>query len=73
MAITYTDIHHAERPSVFSRFFAAVGQAYVAYANSRSRLPQIRALEAKSDEELAAMGVKRDEIARYVFRDVFYV
>jgi uncharacterized protein YjiS (DUF1127 family) len=38
----------------------------------RSRRDQIEALEAKSDTELARMGIKRDGIACHVFRDTFY-
>ncbi len=75
MAISTTEFH-VERPALragFDRFFSALASAYVAYANSRSRIGEIRALEAKSDAELKAMGIKRDQIAQYVFRDVFYV
>lgn len=75
MAISTTEFH-VERPALrarFDRFFSALASAYTAYANSRSRIGEIRALEAKSDAELKAMGIKRDQIAQYVFRDVFYV
>lgn len=75
MAIS-TTVFHAERPALrarFDGFLTALAQAYTAYANSRSRIGEIRALEAKSDAELKAMGIKREQIAQYVFRDVFYV
>lgn len=37
-----------------------------------SRRDRIEALEAKSDAELAAMGLSRDQIAYHVYRDLFY-
>ena len=45
----------------------------VAYMERRSRAAEIAALEAKSDAELAELGVKREQIPAYVFRDLFYV
>ena len=54
-------------------FFAGMGQGLNAYMESRSRLPQIEALNRKSDAELAAMGLKRDDIVRHVFRDMLYI
>ena len=61
-----------EREGWFRRFMARLGAAFEAQAYASSRRDRIEALEAKSDEELARMGVRRDEIAHYVFRDLFY-
>lgn len=52
-------------------FFAGLGQGFNAYLVSASRMRQIEALNAKSDEQLKAMGLQRDDIPRYVFRDIF--
>ncbi len=46
------------------------GRAFETYVNRRARIDRIAALEAKSDAELAAIGLRRDDIVRYVFRDV---
>ena len=54
-------------------FFASVGQGFNAYIERRSRMGQIEALNAKTDKELSAIGVKREDIPRYVFRDLFYI
>ncbi|MBR9652832.1 hypothetical protein IT775_17070 [Thalassobius aquimarinus] len=43
------------------------------YMTRRSRIDQVQKLDAKSDAELAALGLKREEIPRYVFRDMFYL
>ena len=42
-------------------------------AETQSRSDRIAALEAKTDAELAAMGIERDQILHHVFRDRFYV
>lgn len=57
----------------FDRYFAAIGQGFNAYLERRSRLDRVRALSAKSDAELAKLGIKRDEIVSHVFRDLFYL
>ena len=54
-------------------FFASMGQSFNAYLHHRSRYDEIQKMNAKSDAELAEMGVKRDDIPRYVFRDLFYI
>lgn len=37
-----------------------------------SRRAEIESLQAKSDKELAAMGIRRDQIAYHVYNDLFY-
>jgi hypothetical protein len=54
----------------WTAFSAWFGRAFETYVNRRARVDRIAALEAKSDAELAAMGLRRDDIVRYVFRDV---
>jgi uncharacterized protein YjiS (DUF1127 family) len=39
----------------------------------KSRMDEIEALNAKTDAELAEIGITRDDIPRYVFRDTFYI
>ncbi len=51
---------------------SALRSAFEAQALASSRREAIVALQAKSDAELARMGIKRDEIAQHVFRDLFY-
>ncbi|MBT9385580.1 hypothetical protein KM176_17040 [Pseudooceanicola sp. CBS1P-1] len=63
----------APRQSALGSFFAAVGAGLAAYMERRSRSEQIAKLQAKSDVELSKMGLKREEIPAYVFRDLFYV
>jgi uncharacterized protein YjiS (DUF1127 family) len=66
----------ATRSSMLARvdaFFATLGQGMNAYVLRKSRMVEIDALNAKSDAELAALGTSRDDIPRYVFRDMFYL
>lgn len=51
-------------------FFVALGQGVNAYRMRESRMAEIRRLNAKSDAELLALGVTRDTIPQYVFRDL---
>ena len=51
----------------------AVMRAREASLNSEARIAQIQALEAKTDAELAQMGIRRDDIVRHVFRDLYYL
>jgi hypothetical protein len=53
-------------------FANSVFDAFVKAAECSARSQQIEALHAKSDAELAKMGIKRDNIAQHVFRDLFY-
>lgn len=55
------------------KFFALFGQAMITAAENSSRMRRIEALEAMTDEELAARGLKRENIVRHVFQDLMYV
>ncbi|TCP44353.1 DUF1127 domain-containing protein [Rhodovulum marinum] len=52
-------------------FFAGLGLGVNAYTLRRSRMREIQALNACSDAQLARMGLTRDDIPGYVFRDLF--
>jgi uncharacterized protein YjiS (DUF1127 family) len=55
--------------AAFTAWFARAFDAYVA---KRSRTVQIQALEAMSDADLAKLGLRRDQIVQYVFRDLYW-
>ncbi|WBU57654.1 hypothetical protein [Paracoccus sediminicola] len=40
---------------------------------TNARCQEIEALQAKTDKELAALGITRDQIALYVFRDKAWI
>lgn len=55
------------------RNLPSLGAAIVRLSESTGRARRIRALEAKSDDELARMGLKRNEIVSHVYRDLMHV
>jgi|TARA_B100000768_G_scaffold180953_1_gene202313 hypothetical protein len=63
-----------------NRFVAGFGRAVTGLVNfmlsistARSRVRQIEALCAKTDKELAARGLTRQDIVRHVYTDVYYL
>ncbi|QUJ78099.1 hypothetical protein KDD17_03885 [Sulfitobacter albidus] len=58
---------------VTGAFFSSLMGALMRASTSAARVDQCEALRAKSDAELAKMGIKRDEIAHYVFKDLMYL
>lgn len=45
----------------------------VRLVENHPRSRQLERLSAMSDEELAAKGLNRQDVVRYIFRDRFYV
>ena len=56
-----------------ARIGFSFARGMTAYTVARSRMGEIERLEAKSDAELAEMGLMRDDIYRHVFRDILYI
>ena len=67
-AIEFTS-YAPSKPGLFSRFFAQLHRETDAYIRRNSRHSEMVTLEGKSDAELARLGVKRSEIALYVYGD----
>jgi hypothetical protein len=59
--------------AAIGRFFAQLGSSMTLSASAQARFDQVQALQAKSDEELAAMKINRSEIVHIVFKDLYYV
>ncbi|SFR36765.1 hypothetical protein SAMN04488005_1017 [Yoonia tamlensis] len=59
------------QPGLLSRIGTGFVAAMIRIMDAQDRSPEVRRLEALSDSELAAMGLRRDDIIRYVFRDVY--
>lgn len=59
--------------SPINSFFGWVSGLITSYAEAQSRTDMVQLLNDKSDEELAEMGVKREDIVWHVFRDRIYV
>lgn len=51
------------------RFFARLGQGFNGYLERLSRRSEVERLDAMTDAELLELGITRDRIIAYVFRD----
>lgn len=50
-----------------------VGRALAVNATAEARLQQVQRMQSMTDAELARMGVQRDKIVQYVFRDIYMI
>lgn len=66
--ISQSDLRSSIRAQM-DRFFASIGQGFNAYLVARSRSERIETLMGYSDAQLAELGITRDRIVEYVFRD----
>ena len=57
----------------FDRVKASLVRGFNTYIESQSRMDQVTRLNAKSDAQLAEMGLRREDIPRYVFRDLIHI
>lgn len=58
---------------VLAKPFVAFGNALVALAEANPRYRRLEALSKLTDAELAAKGLKREDIVRHVFPEQFTV
>ncbi|MFK7746344.1 MAG: DUF1127 domain-containing protein [Roseobacter sp.] len=59
--------------SALKSFFAAIGTGLISVAEANRRMHLVERLQHKSDAELAALGMKREDIVRRVFIDMLDV
>lgn len=67
--MAYTSAHTPASTSVLApvgRFFTAIWDGLVAIGAANSKVRQVEALSALSDAELAARGLRRQDIVKYV-------
>ncbi|MEI4232116.1 hypothetical protein [Roseovarius sp. D22-M7] len=72
MATSTTNTITSPLRDAWQRFAATLERRFETHMRIRSRRDEIEALEAKSDAELVRIGIRRDQIAVHVFRDLFY-
>ena len=73
MVFLSTSDFSAVRPSFLKTVFAATGRWFTAVMEANSRQDQVQRLQIMSDTQLAEFGVRREDIVRYVFRDVYHL
>lgn len=54
-------------------FFGSFARAVSVSASMDQRMHRVAELNAKTDEELAAMNLRRGDIPSYVFRDLMHI
>ncbi|WP_417718890.1 DUF1127 domain-containing protein [Salipiger sp.] len=72
MAFMTATAHHEHQP-LLSRILSGIGNALVAVGEANPRLRRVEALQRMTDEQLAARGIRREDIVRHVFHDVYYL
>ena len=72
-------ISQSPEKSRFANVSEAIGNFFFGLFNSMDlavsanrRIAQLETLSGKSDEELADLGIRREDIARHVFRDIYH-
>lgn len=74
--MAYTTVHTGAGSALLQTLsapFIALGNAMIRLGESNSRTKQVAFLQSLSDADLAKRGISRDQIAHYVFKDVYYV
>ena len=59
--------------AALAAFFTNIIESSWMASSAEARGAQIAKLNAKTDAELAAMNLRRDDIPAYVFRDLMYI
>ncbi|MDA7424999.1 DUF1127 domain-containing protein [Thalassococcus lentus] len=59
--------------SFFGAVLQGIGDFFVAITESNWRVREAERLQAMSDQELAQRGLRREDIARHVFRDMLHI
>ena len=72
MAFLTASQGHASAPFL-SRVLNAIGNTIVAMGEANPRLRRVEALQRLSDAELSEKGLRREDIVRHVFHDVYYL
>lgn len=56
-----------------SGFWSALINLRAASLDQTGRVAEIERLQALSDDDLAARGLRREDIVHHVFRDLYYI
>ena len=54
-------------------FFNAIGELLMSVAENNTKARQMQTLMDMTDEQLAKRGLKRSEIAQFVFRETYWM
>lgn len=57
----------------FGAFFNSAAHAMVSNSSMQRRVDLVHALQSKTDAELTALKIERDQIVHHVFKDLYYL
>ena len=69
--ITFGRVVHSE--NIFVRAAKAVGNFFILLTETSGRVDEINRLQSMTDEQLAALGLDRQDIPHHVFKDMYYL
>ncbi len=61
------------RPSYLSQVWGVITGFFDSVLEAQGRSAAVARLQDMSDAQLAAEGIRREDIVRYVFRDIYHV
>lgn len=68
-----TSGHGASALARVGAFFKSIARAMIENSSMQRRADVVRALQGKTDAELAALNLTRDQIIRHVYRDMYHI
>lgn len=82
--MTYQSTAHPARPAfpadslhrlggALRRFFKGIARGMMTASTAHNRYEQVQRLQAKTDVELAALKIRREDIVHHVFKDLYYI
>ena len=71
--MAHVNTTHVPTSNPIATFFNAIMDSLISISETSQRMREVERLQAMSDTELAKRGLRREDIARHVFRDLFYV
>ncbi len=73
MAFYTETIDNHPKSSFAARIWQGLGRFFANLANAQNRTNAVERMQDLSDHDLAKMGVRREDIVRHVYRDIYYV
>jgi uncharacterized protein YjiS (DUF1127 family) len=71
--MAHTQSFQGQKSSFLANLIEGLTRGMGQVMDANSRIREVERLQMLSDESLAAKGIKREEITRHVFRDVFWL
>ncbi len=67
----FTDTHQDR--GIAMSFFSGIASFFDRIADAQNRSVEVQQMQRLSDRELADIGISRENIVRYVYRDIYNI